>query len=280
MGTPLHPNRGPPVPRRGARRLSPGRSQGPGRCQFPPHVREGLGAGEPSVRHHRPQRQKTRVGEEQPGRPGRRLQAHEAALEQAQGDGRHLGLAGLRAAAPGPELDAIGDAGQSREELVELAADVVPLAGREDGGRGRQGCVHGGSIAPRAACILRRKPATDSEEFQPPLRGRAAARFASSHPSTARWLSSDPGERHARPETADASGSRAPGAVVWFADRVRTATIQRWGNSGRCPAGVLESGPVLVIGLPGVADRRGNAIPPLQPRLPRRASRQGRAPRH
>jgi hypothetical protein len=29
---------------------------------------------------------------------------------------------------------------------------------------------------------FRRKPATDSDPFQPPLRGRAAARFASSHP--------------------------------------------------------------------------------------------------
>ncbi len=87
------------------------------------------------------------------GPPGRRLQAHEAALEQALGGGRHLGLTGLRAAAPGSELDAVGDAGQGREELVELAADVVPLAGREDGGRCRHGFAHSYSIAPRAVLV-------------------------------------------------------------------------------------------------------------------------------
>ena len=40
---------------------------------------------------------------------------------------------------------------------------------------------------------FRRKPATDSDASQPPLRGRVAARFASSQPPTARWLSSDRG---------------------------------------------------------------------------------------
>lgn len=46
-------------------------------------------------------------------------------------DKRHLGLARLRVAAPRPDLETVGDARQSREEPVELAAYVVPLAGRE-----------------------------------------------------------------------------------------------------------------------------------------------------
>ncbi len=122
-------------------------------AEFPADVREGLGIGQAAVGHHRPQRGKPRVGEEQPGRPGCWLQAHEAAPKQALGDGRHLGLSGRRAAAPGPELEAVGDAGQGREELVELTADVVPLTRREDRGRCRQGYAHGGSIAPRAVLI-------------------------------------------------------------------------------------------------------------------------------
>ena len=56
----------------------------------------------------------------------------------------------------------------------------------------------------------RRKPAGYSDAFQPSLRGQATVRFTSSHPPAARCLSSNPGERQARLETANASGSRSP----------------------------------------------------------------------
>ncbi len=103
-------------------------------AEFPAHVRERRRIDEATVGHHRPQRHKARLGEEQARWPGRRLEAHQPALEQALGDQRHLGLARLRAAAPGPELETVSNTWQGREEPIKLAAYVVPLAGRERGG--------------------------------------------------------------------------------------------------------------------------------------------------
>jgi hypothetical protein len=64
------------------------------------------------------------------------------------------------------------------------------------------------------SCVFRRIPAGNSDGSQPPIPRHSshpgpAAQFASSRPPTARSLSGDPGERHARPETANASGSRS-----------------------------------------------------------------------
>jgi len=74
-------------------------------------------------------------------------------------------------------------------------------------------------------CVFRRIPAGHSDANQPVIPTEASHRFrgipatpevglarqfASSRPPTVRSLSSDSGERHARPETANASGSRSP----------------------------------------------------------------------
>ena len=142
-GTPPHANPGQPAVPRMARWPGPGCWPGPGQCRVPDGRARRSWGGEAAVGHHRPQRGQAGFCEEQPGRPGCRLQAHEPAVEQALCRGRHLGPARLRAAAPGPELEAVGDAGQGGEELVELAADVVPFAGAEGGGDRMGGFAHG-----------------------------------------------------------------------------------------------------------------------------------------
>ena len=61
------------------------------------------------------------------------IDLHQSALDQPLSRQWHLWLAGLWAATPGLEQEAIGHRRQCREELIEIAANVVPLGGREPG---------------------------------------------------------------------------------------------------------------------------------------------------
>ena len=83
---------------------------------------------QPRVGHHGSQGRKTPLGEEQARLPSRRVQTHQPALQQPCRCLRHLGLACLRAAPPCLEKKTLGDAGQRREEYVELTADVEGIA--------------------------------------------------------------------------------------------------------------------------------------------------------
>src|SRR5271166_4925380 len=66
---------------------------------------EGLRIGEPPVHHHRTQRAHPRLGEEQLRQPLFSVKPHQTTRNQPLHDGRQLGLASLRAAAPAPEQD-------------------------------------------------------------------------------------------------------------------------------------------------------------------------------
>jgi hypothetical protein len=59
--------------------------------------------------------------------------AHQPAREQALGGQGRPGLAGPRAAPPGPETEPVGDAGEGGEEEAGLAADVGALVWGEAG---------------------------------------------------------------------------------------------------------------------------------------------------
>jgi hypothetical protein len=56
------------------------------------------------------------------------INPHQSALDQPFGQQRHLRLASLRAATPGLEEEAIGHRRQCREDLIEIAANVVRSA--------------------------------------------------------------------------------------------------------------------------------------------------------
>ena len=99
--------------------------------KLPPDMREFRRIREAPVRHHLPQSDHPRLREEEPGDRGRCIKTHQAAINQALGGRRQLRLALLRATSPDPELKALGHGGQRAEELVELAADILALAGRE-----------------------------------------------------------------------------------------------------------------------------------------------------
>jgi hypothetical protein len=94
-------------------------------------VREFHRIRETPVRHHPPQGGGPRLREEEPRNVGRLINAHQASVNKRLGGWRQLRLPLLRAAAPGPQLESLGDRRQCAEELVEFAPDVFALAGRE-----------------------------------------------------------------------------------------------------------------------------------------------------
>ena len=105
--------------------------------ELPPDMGEFRRIREALVRHHLPQSDQPRFREEEAGDRGRCVETHHAAINQALGRRRQLRLAFLRATSPDPELKALGRGGQCTEELVEFAADILALAGRErDDGSG------------------------------------------------------------------------------------------------------------------------------------------------
>src|SRR5208283_2921221 len=68
---------------------------------------------------------------EQPWQALSGIEPHQPAVQQTRGGRRELWLAGLRPTAPGFELEALRNARKRREETVQFAADVLPLARRE-----------------------------------------------------------------------------------------------------------------------------------------------------
>src|ERR1700733_6351539 len=89
--------------------------------------------GEAVIHHHRSQRRQASLGEEQPWQMATNIKPHQATRNQSVGDRRQFRLASVGTTAPGLELKALGDTRQSREEDVQFAANIVPLAGGESG---------------------------------------------------------------------------------------------------------------------------------------------------
>src|SRR3954470_14197790 len=95
------------------------------------HMSEFLGIGQTAVAHHPAQLVNARLGKEQPRQALAGIKPHQPPFQKALGRRRQFWLAGVRPTAPGPEHEAFSNGGKGGEEHVELAPDIVPLAGGE-----------------------------------------------------------------------------------------------------------------------------------------------------
>src|SRR5271165_3379089 len=102
-------------------------------AEFLADMSEFLRIGEAAVAHHRAECREARLGEDQPRQALAGVEPHQSTVQKPLGDGGDLRLAGVRAAAPGLELEALSHARQRREEDIQFAADISSLARREPG---------------------------------------------------------------------------------------------------------------------------------------------------
>ena len=102
-------------------------------AEFLADMGEFLRIGETAIHHHRAEFGEPRRGKEQPRQASAGVELHQPPIHQPLGHRRDLWLAGLRAAPPGPELEAFGHGRQCREDHVEFAANIVPFARGEPG---------------------------------------------------------------------------------------------------------------------------------------------------
>src|SRR5271165_3774932 len=102
-------------------------------AEFLADMSEFLRIGEAAVAHHRAECREARLGEDQPRQALAGVEPHQSTVQKPLGDGGDLRLAGVRAAAPGLELEALRHARQRREEDIRFAADIGSLARREPG---------------------------------------------------------------------------------------------------------------------------------------------------
>src|SRR5271165_397553 len=96
-------------------------------AEFLADMSEFLRIGEAAVAHHRAECRETRLGEDQPRQALAGVEPHQSTVQKPLGDGGDLRLAGVRAAAPGLELEALRHARQRREEDIQFAADIGSL---------------------------------------------------------------------------------------------------------------------------------------------------------
>src|ERR1700722_16577176 len=111
--------------------------------QLPSNMGEFRRIREPPVLHHLPQGRHPRCREDKPRNLGRLIKTHQVAINQALGCRRQLWLILLRTASPRPQRKPSGDGRKEAEELIELAANVLTLAGREHRDKGLVGGRHG-----------------------------------------------------------------------------------------------------------------------------------------
>src|SRR5208337_31558 len=112
---------------------------------------------------------------EQPWQALSGIEPHQPAARQTRRDRRELWLAGLRSTAPGFELKARRNARKRREETVQFAADVLPLARREGHDRDTLRLAHAPHISTFGcpAPSPGRRTHARGRAWQPPLAARA-----------------------------------------------------------------------------------------------------------
>jgi hypothetical protein len=86
------------------------------------------------IGHHSTKLLQTRVGEKQPGKTPSHIQTHQAAVQQALGDGRDFGLTCLRPTSPVFKLKPLSDRRVGGEKHIQLPSYKIPLTRGKFGG--------------------------------------------------------------------------------------------------------------------------------------------------